>query len=721
MKIRNQLILVETSLSLVLLLSVLSSVFSLVIYIRYEDVNVKALTALDTAKRTRYYLAEMPASTESSRVIISKYGALEKQLDQDITEIADDFFVGLAAGIQEEYQKIEDSWHETRDLVKIDDITILPLLNIRSEVDGNLESLLTMQAKIQRSEQAESSFVEELDIIIERIAEYENVYANFTTSLLHTFLPTLAQAIDQYETTTLSYTIVIPVLVLLISIRVIRLFASFLRRKLTVLNNTLNGVIRGDFSTRVELKGNDEFANLAGSINAFTKTMGNKLENFRLIMHDIGSTLETEFEATQTEFTQIESTLLNLAMKEAGANGAALYKVGSESHELVLSTSEGKFRPPFVVSELPDSPPEEDIRALLRSQFISSGETILGESTSYGKPIMIRDVEAEDGIDWKRSKDDPLYLASIIVVPLQVGSTVIGLLAITSSVAGNLFTDLEFANMQSFAELAAISLDNIYKYSDLLESAALERDIGIAEEIQRDLLPRKMPELSGASVACLSRSMKGLNGDYFDVYPIGNGKVMLTICEIVGRGIPASLVMVMIRTLLRTAASPNSDALSIIDKLNQDMTKQVFVENYASVGIFLVDTDGRFSYSSGSQDSAKILRAATKEIETLHTEGLPIGVDKNAKFQQIVGELSNRDLVLFHSDGIPESRDKNDNEFSIEKLLDIVKEQSENSPAQVVNAIQTELENFERDTQQKDDQTAIIFRFDGKKVVGDAA
>ena len=713
MKIRSQLILVGAGLNLALLLSVLFSIFLLLSYIRYEDSKIKLAVVQETAIRSRYYFLEMLVSVDPVLSIISNYEVLEEQLTQGVAELSESYFIRPAPDIQNEYQAIEDSWKDIRELIRIDDI--ISFLSIRNEAD-DIESLLSVQARIQELEQEESSFAEKIDNAIERIAAYESDFILFV-NLLQDAMVTLSQTIDRYRTNLLMYAITIPVLIVLISIGGSSLFGAKLHRKLATLNNTLNKVIRGDFSVRVEMEGDDEFTNLAENINAFTKTLGSKLENFRLIMHDIGSTLETDLETTQ-----IESTLLQLTMKETNANGAAIYRTGNEPNELILSVVEGKFRPPFVVSDLPGSPQEEDIRALLKSRIILADDTtIIGESAAHNKPIMIRDIKAKKGIDWKRSEDDPLHLSSIIVVPLKVGTTVIGVLTVTSDISNSLFTDLEYVNLQSLAEIAAISLESIYKYSELLDSVQLERDIGIAEEIQQSLLPKKMPVLNGASVACLSRSMKGLNGDYFDVYPVGDGKVMLTICEIVGRGIPASLVMVMIRTVLRIVARPDADALSIMNKLNQDMAKQVLTENFASVGVFLVDSDGRFTYSSAAQDSAKILRTATKEIEILHTEGIPIGIDKDVQFTQIIGKLNDKDLVLLHSDGIPESYDKDGNEFGVEKLLNIVKRQSESSPAQIVAAIRTELESFEQDTQQKDDQTAIVFKFDGRKVKGNAA
>ncbi|MCK5736321.1 MAG: SpoIIE family protein phosphatase, partial [Spirochaetaceae bacterium] len=408
--------------------------------------------------------------------------------------------------------------------------------------------------------------------------------------------------------------------------------------------------------------------------------------------------------------SQVENTLLTLAMRETAADGAALYKVGGESGELIMSLSAGKFRPPFVVSDLPEAPEEEDINAILRSRIIQSGKTMLGESAIQGRGIMIRDIENNTDIDWSRPVEDALYISSLIVVPLQIGSTVFGVIAITSAKPGILFSDFEFANMQSFGELAAITLDNIYKYSDLLEATILNRELGIAEEIQKDLLPKRLPRLPGGEVAIMSRSIKGLNGDYYDVFPMGEGKTLVTICEVAGRGVPAGLVMVMIRTILRLVSTPDRDAQTIMTLLNREMTGQIAIESYASVGILVIDSNGEFTFSSAAHYPLQILHSDAAAFEIIQTEGIPVGIDMNTRYKQQNGVLNKDDLLLFHTDGIPESRSREDKAFGIENLLSVVISEAEKSPDKIIETLQAELEYFERGTEQKDDQTVIVLK-----------
>lgn len=707
MKIRPKLILVEVILSLTLFLSIIFSITSFVRFIGFEDLKIKTAALQDTASRLKYSVIGMLTKTEPTSFLTLEYELLEDKMTQDLAGISEDrHFKRLPADVRGLFAVIIDNWDITQRTFVIDEIAAY--LDLRSESpDNRIDSLLTLQALLSESRDTPYISVKNLDDAIVEISFHEMSFNNFERLLYHA-LTDMLEAADSYRLRQFVLVVAIPVMVLLLAFLGILLFANNLSNKLMRLDGALTDVAGGDFSIRVDMKGRDEFNSLATSINAFTRTLGAKIESFRLIMHDIGQTLSASIDSTQ-----VETTLLKLAMRETIADGAALYKVGGESGELILSLSMGRFNPPFTVTDLPDSPAEEDIEAILRSRIIQPGQTILGESAVQGQAKMIRDVQFTDAIDWTRSEDDPLYISSLIVVPLQIGSTVFGVLAITSSRPGSLFTDLEYANMQSFGELAAITLDSIYKYADLLEATQLDRELGIAEEIQQDLLPKRLPRLPGGDVAFLSRSIKGLNGDYFDIFPMGNGKTMITICEVAGRGVPAGLVMVMIRTILRLVATSEKDARTIMSQLNQDMTRRIAIENYASVGILIIDSDGTYSFSSAAHYPLQILRSATEGFETIQTEGIPVGIDKKALYQQHTGTLNKNDIVLFHTDGIPESRNRKGQVFGIENLLNAVSSQGGNSPEEIIEFLRTELEYFERGTDQKDDQTVIILKYTG--------
>ncbi len=707
MKIRPKLILAEIILSLTLFISLLYTITSLVNFIGVEDLMIKTVALQDTASRMKYTVIGMLIKSEPSSFLTLEYELLEDQMTQNLASIKEDrLFKRLSPDVRALFTAITDSWENTQRTFIVDEIT--SYLDLRNEsTDDRIDSLLNLQAVLRESGDAPYTYMRNLDDAIVEISFQVESFNNFEKLIIQT-LNNMLEAADRYRQKQIILAVAVPVVMLLLAILGILLFANTLSNKLIRFDEALSEVAGGDFSIRIDMKGRDEFNSLATSINAFTRTLGSKLESFRLIMHDIGQTLSTSIDSMQ-----VESTLLKLAMRETIADGAALYKVGGESGELILSLSVGRFNPPFTVTDLPDAPAEEDIEAIIRSRIIQPGQTILGESAVQGQAVMIRDVQFSDEIDWSRPKEDPLYISSIIVVPLQIGSTVFGVIAITSSKPGSIFTDLEYANMQSFGELAAITLDNIYKYADLLEATQLDRELGIAEEIQQDLLPKRLPGLPGGDVAFLSRSIKGLNGDYFDVYPMGNRKTMVTICEVAGRGVPAGLVMVMIRTILRLVATSDKDARTIMTLLHRAMPRRFAFENYASVVILVIDSEGSFSFSSAAHYPLQILRSATEGFEAIQTEGIPVGIDRKTQYHQQTGILNENDLVLIHTDGIPESRSRDGQAFGIDNLLNVVSSQAGNSPEMIIESIRTELEYFERGTDQKDDQTVIVFKYTG--------
>ena len=709
MNIRPKLIISEIALSIVLFFAVLFSISSFVKFIEFENLKIKIASLQDSASQLRFSVIGMTAKNEPTDFLIQEYQLLSNNMEEDLQTIASDpLFKELPAGAEEYFIEAQTTWENTRNSLSLE--TIVSHLNLRNQFYSttplSLAETLALTINNPNVDQNLRTALISADRDLRRLER--DRYRAFETELDRTMLY-LEKAAEDFRRNQFRLAIGVPALVLLVMLFGIHSFASQMSTNLQKLADALAEIAGGDFSTRVDMQTKDEFSSLASSINAFTRTLGAKLESFRHIMHEIGQTLN---EGVDTSL--VEKTLLNLALRDTVGDGAALYKVGGEAGELILSQALGKFRPPFPVEELPDHPDEDDVIAFLHSRIIRPGETILGESAKNGESRMIRNSQFAYGIDWARDVAHPLHIASLMVLPLQVGSTVFGVLVVSSTRNGRFFSDLEFANMQSFAELAAITLDNILKYADILEASQLNRELGIAEEIQNDLLPKKLPLLPGGEVGYLSRRIKGLNGDYFDVFPLGGGKSIISVCEVAGRGVPAGLVMVMIRTILRLVTHPGSEALDVMHLLNRDMTQNIAIENYASVSILIMNKDGEYTYCSAAHHPLQVFHQDMGEYESIRLKGIPVGIDPKASYEQEKGTLKPGDLVLFHTDGVPESRSRTGDQFGMTGLLDLVAQEAQKSPPTIMNQLKAELEFFERGTQQNDDQTVVVLKYKGE-------
>ncbi len=701
MKLRGKIIIAELSFSIILLVALLLSAAPLRNYLDFINFQIKFATLKKDAETTRSIISNITYENFPTVFLVTSYELSDNKLNEAFDSIKEDrFFRLLPEEVKQLYDTLLTDYHKSSGFLR--DGKLEEYLNLRSQYAENEEiSLQTLAARTLNS-------AKPVQATLETLLQYEQKFNSYNLA----FEQIIVQ-VDGFGNNLLHNNLIvaigIPAGIMLLALAGIIFFGEWMGRNIRILDNSLQRITRGDFSLRVTIEGNDEFASLAGNINTFTQTLETKLETFRSIMMEVGNTLTTSINSAQ-----IEETLTELAIHNTRADGAAIYNVIEEGGGLIMTVMSGQFRPPFAITDLPEDPAPEDIQAIVRSRIIQPGQTVIGQAALSGKPLIIRDLVSDPSQEWLEPADSALFLSSVMVLPLQTGSTVFGAMVLTSSRPDMLFSELEFVNMKSFAELAAITLDNINKYADLLEASQINRELSIAEEIQQDLLPSQLPRIACGQMAYLSRSIKGLNGDYFDVYPLKGDKTLVTVCEVAGRGVPAGLIMVMLRTVLRLLASECEDALTFLTRLNRSMTHRIAVENYAGVSILVFDNSGYYSFASAASYPMQILHENAESFEAIMAEGIPVGVDADAVYTQAAGQFQPGDIVLLHSDGIPESRNREGKTFTLNTMLDLIRTQTDKTPQAIVDALRTELEYFERGTIQKDDQTSVVLNFTGR-------
>ena len=134
--------------------------------------------------------------------------------------------------------------------------------------------------------------------------------------------------------------------------------------------------------------------------------------------------------------------------------------------------------------------------------------------------------------------ESDLFINSAIFIPLKISGITGGILALALIDKEAVFTDLDYSYMRSYGEFISMTMDNMQKYFELMRSQQINREIEVAADIQKTLLPEKMPIIAGAEVAAFSDAAKGVSGDYYDVFSLGDEKTALIICDVAGKGVP---------------------------------------------------------------------------------------------------------------------------------------------------------------------------------------
>ncbi len=515
------------------------------------------------------------------------------------------------------------------------------------------------------------------------------------------FISDLSRQVDQFSSSLYLTTIVIALLIHVGgAIFVIRFSGNF-SRHIMELERNLAEVANGNFNINLDIRSGDEFEGISNHFRTLTQDLWNRIESMKDMMRDIGSVSGEE-----AELENLEDFILELAIDNTGADAGLL--LGIDNEMLMLKKSQGYFPPPMPLPPTVGSK-REYILDWFKTHRIASGEGILGQVLSSGEPRFIRDNTDGELAD-NLASDSDAFINSAIFIPLNISGATLGILALALTREDAVFTDLDYAYMRSYGEFIALTMDNMQKYHELLISHQINREIEVAADIQKTLLPEKMPALKGAEVAAFSDAAKGVSGDYYDVFALGNGKTAVVICDVSGKGVPASLLMIMIRTIIRSISSPEKRSDQIMTELNRAVTGRLGGDRFATISIIILDAGkGTVSYSNGAHHPLYILRGESGKYRMFDTDGLPLGIDINASFGHKKIRVKTNDYLVLFTDGLPEARDNNGEELGTDRLLRFVARCSDQHPRELARRVKDYIDDFTSGAKH-DDQTFIALK-----------
>lgn len=261
-----------------------------------------------------------------------------------------------------------------------------------------------------------------------------------------------------------------------------------------------------------------------------------------------------------------------------------------------------------------------------------------------------------------------------------------------------------------FANQAAIALENAKLHKLALEKERLEREMELAAEIQQQLLPKVMPKIPGYEVIGWNRPARQAGGDYFDFQGLGNGGWGLVVGDVVGKGLPAALLVSTLHSALRVLLDQMEVGPPLIEKLNRHIFESSSANKFITMLLAALDTEGgRLAYLNAGHNPGLLVRAEG-EVEQLASAGLPLGLMAQGQFGVRTLELAHGDLVCIYSDGITECEAPDEEEFGLERLIDLLEQQREQPLAEILHRIDQAVTDFAQDQPQGDDQTVILLR-----------
>jgi sigma-B regulation protein RsbU (phosphoserine phosphatase) len=246
--------------------------------------------------------------------------------------------------------------------------------------------------------------------------------------------------------------------------------------------------------------------------------------------------------------------------------------------------------------------------------------------------------------------------------------------------------------------------------SDL--NKTLQREIYLARNIQMTLLNGEKPQLSNGEVSGVSIPAHLIGGDYYDFYPLSNGKIRIIIGDVMGKGIPAAMLMILTRGAFRSAAEATqgpSDTLTAMNNaLYNDLRK---LKSFVTV--FCADWDpnsGILTYANAGHNLPVIIRSNLETIEPPELKGVMLGGLPNQVYKEQQVLLKKDDLVFLYTDGIVEAQNREGGMFKLERLVQLLIANSHKSVSEIESVMVETLNQFTEGLPQKDDITMVILK-----------
>lgn len=249
--------------------------------------------------------------------------------------------------------------------------------------------------------------------------------------------------------------------------------------------------------------------------------------------------------------------------------------------------------------------------------------------------------------------------------------------------------------------------------------AELQRDLTVVGEIQRSLLPERLPEVPGFDLASYYRPCALAGGDYFDMVPLVEGRWGLVMADVAGHGAPAAVIMSVMRALVH-AHLPYTrfmPACAFLGFINQQMMGPYtrggrFVTVWCAV---LDPAKRRITYSSAGHNPPRLVRGG-KVIGLDRVGGIPLGIEASVEYEEESVSLEPEDLLVIYTDGITEAARSGPGRkelFQTERLDRVLLEAGRDSPRVCVERVAAAVGAFSGVETPTDDQTMLVIRVNG--------
>lgn len=311
---------------------------------------------------------------------------------------------------------------------------------------------------------------------------------------------------------------------------------------------------------------------------------------------------------------------------------------------------------------------------------------------------------------------DPLYeinpRAHGLVHPIFLGDNLIGTLAVAKDAAGPSFTAVQANVVHTFSDFLAIQIVNARFNEEQVRTRLVSRELEIAQQIQRSLLPKTIPRLPGMDLAGFCQSAHQVGGDFYDVLKVRDDAVLLVIADVMGKGIPAAMFAAILRSLLRAVPEWMDQPAVLLERVNRLMFEELSaVDMFITAQLVFVDAKNRRITAASAGHCPGLLAMDDRgSIVSIAPDGLPLGIEPDTTFSSHTEQLDRPCKLLLYTDGLTEARNPHGEFFGQDRLMKWLRKGAcgRTTAEDLAQSLAKDLSQFQSSAAQTDDQTFLI-------------
>jgi putative ABC transport system permease protein len=335
-------------------------------------------------------------------------------------------------------------------------------------------------------------------------------------------------------------------------------------------------------------------------------------------------------------------------------------------------------------------------------------------------PLPLTDGDFEVWLRWARELR-PDYTVEIeklgntgarIAVPLRTKQEIVGVLLLGPPDGRDSYTASERQILSGSAELLALMIENAGLTDRAVEQEKLLRDLALAAEVQKRLLPPHPPRAGAVTLAAFTLPARTVGGDYYDFLDLGRERIGIAVADVAGKGVAAALLMSGVQASLRViSADPDVGPSQLATRMNGFLYRSTAANKYATFFYAQVEERGRrLRYVNAGHNPPYLVRRAngTVEIVELCAGGTVLGLFPEVEYQEAEIDLRAGDLLVVFTDGVTDALNTNGEEFGDERLKDLLRRAVGAGAEDVSSKLADTMHEWIGGAEQHDDLTFVV-------------